>query len=72
LAALEVLTIPGQPKSEKAEELAVTLLEQKDEDFRAAVLQAIERGHLAEALRKQVKDPEILKLLAEIGKSNDK
>jgi HEAT repeat protein len=72
LAALEVLTIPGQPKSEKAEELAVTLLEQKDEDFRAAVLQAIERGRLAEALRKQVKDPEVLKLLAEIGKSNDK
>jgi putative membrane-bound dehydrogenase-like protein len=72
LAALEVLTIPGQPKSDKAEELAVTLLEQKDEDFRAAVLQAIERGRLAEALRKQVKDPEVLKLLAEIGRSNDK
>lgn len=49
LAALEVLAMPGPPKSDKAEELALALLQQTDVDFRTAVLGAIEHGRLTKA-----------------------
>jgi hypothetical protein len=49
LAALEVLTMTGQPKNEKAEELALALLEQNDSAFRVAVIGAIGNGRLTKA-----------------------
>src|SRR5262249_32859173 len=49
LAALEVLTMPGQPKNGKLEELALALLDQNDSAFRLSLIQAIENGRLAKS-----------------------
>ncbi|OAI47050.1 hypothetical protein AYO44_10250 [Planctomycetaceae bacterium SCGC AG-212-F19] len=47
LAALEVLTMPGAPRTEKTDDLALVLLTQTDIAFRLSVIQMIEIGRLA-------------------------
>src|SRR5262249_21393003 len=49
LAALEVLTLPGQLKNSKSEELALSLLDSADTGFRLAVIRAIDNGRLSKA-----------------------
>jgi quinoprotein glucose dehydrogenase len=63
LAALEVLTMPGQPRNEKVEDLALPLLEQSDAAFRLALIRVVENGRLARAA------PILAKLLTDAERS---